>query len=62
MSNIQVKGLCPPARTNVLFSAAGDCTPERFSFLRHIVCPLDEMSLNWTTVTAEIAEIMQIGP
>jgi hypothetical protein len=63
------EGVCPPARRNVLFSAENDYTPKRFSLLRHIVCPSDEISLNhqWPeldclAVAAEIAEIMQLAP
>ena len=58
-------GLCPTARRNVLFSAEGDYTPKRFSFLRYIVCPCirrDKPELDCLAVAAEIAEIMQIGP
>jgi hypothetical protein len=63
------EGACPPASRNVLFSAENDYAPKRFSLIRHIVCPSDEISLNhqWPeldclAVAAEIAEIMQIGP
>jgi hypothetical protein len=52
-----------------MFSAENEYTPKRFSLLRHIVCPSDEISLNhhWPeldclAVAAEIAEIMQIAP